>query len=128
MVTIMPSNPWRCADFLERVHPGIALSGALHAGLFFLLAYLLAFHHGLQVQAPTEDPPFVLVDPPKPPPQLVQVQSTTNIKTLTTRVIDRIQPQQRVAPFASNDQAAVGTPKAPPVAGPPAPPVIINPK
>jgi len=126
MVTIMPSNPWRCADFLERVRPGIAVSIALHAGLFILLGYLLAFHRGLQVEAPTADPPFVLVDPPKPPVTPVQVQTTTTIKTLTTRNIDVLHPPTTIAPFASNDRPPEGPAKAPDTA-PAGPPLIINP-
>ena len=67
MVRTMPSNPWRCADFLERVRPGFAVSVALHIGLFLLLAYLLAFHSPMPADAPVDDPPFVLINPPRPP-------------------------------------------------------------
>jgi len=63
----MPSNPWRCADFLERVRPGIALSAAIHAGLFVLLAYLLAFHSPMPVPPVPEGPVLTMVPPPPAP-------------------------------------------------------------
>ena len=68
MVRAIPNNPWRCADFLERVRPGFAVSAALHIGLLIVLAYLLAFHPTLQVQTDKTDPPVVLIEIPKPPP------------------------------------------------------------
>ena len=69
MVTIMPSNPWRCADFLERVRPGIAVSVALHAGLFVLLAYLLAFHSPMPVQPTPDEPVLRYIEVPRTPPK-----------------------------------------------------------
>jgi len=123
----MPSNPWRCADFVERVRPGIAVSIALHAELFILLGYLLAFHSGLQVQAPTKDPTFVFVDPPKPPPKPVQVQTTPKVQTLTTRILDRLHPLTSIAPYVSNDQPPESASKAPPDTAPAGSSVIVNP-
>jgi len=72
MVRTMPNNPWRCADFLERVRPGFAVSIALHIGLFLLLAYLLAFQPSLQVQPKPDDDVIIVVDPPKPPPPVMK--------------------------------------------------------
>ena len=74
MVTIMPSNPWRCADFLERVRPGIAVSVALHAGLFVLLAYLLAFHSPMPVPPVPEGPVLTVVPPPVVPLKPIDVE------------------------------------------------------
>jgi protein TonB len=97
---------------------------ALHAGLFILLGYLLAFHRGLQVEAPREDPPLVVVDLPKPPLQPVQVQTATNVKPIVTREIDRFHPPQMITPLQLDDQSTVSTPKGPPTT---APTVIVNP-
>jgi TonB family protein len=72
MVRALPNNPWRCADFLERVRPGFALSAALHIGLLFVLAYFLAFRPQLQVPVPTPpDEVLRYIEIPKTPPKPV---------------------------------------------------------
>jgi TonB family protein len=71
MVRAIPNNPWRCADFLERVRPGFAVSAALHIGLLIVLAYFLAFHPQLQVPAPPPDEVLQYFEIPKPPPKPV---------------------------------------------------------
>jgi protein TonB len=76
MVRALPNNPWRCADFLERVRPGLAVSAALHIGLLFALAYFLAFRPQLQVPAPAPDEPMQYVEIPKPPPKPVVPHDT----------------------------------------------------
>ncbi len=72
MVRAIPNNPWRLTDFLERVRPGIAVSAALHIGLFIALAYFLAFRPQLQVPARRRRTKFSAIlrypsrQPPKP--------------------------------------------------------------
>ncbi len=127
MVRTMPSNPWRCADFLERVRPGFAVSVALHVGLFLVLGYLLAFHRGLVVEAPPEDPPFVLVNPPTIAPPPVQVRTTTEVKTIKIKPTQHIHLGTPPTPFGSTDQTNEDAAKGPPVLVPAAPPRIDNP-
>ena len=90
MVRTMPSNPWRCADFLERVRPGFAVSVALHIGLFLVLAYWLAFRPVIEMP-PADDPVFTVVQPPRavlPPP--VVVKTTVDVKPIKPQTIDKV--------------------------------------
>ena len=127
MVTIMPSNPWRCADFLERVRPGIAVSVAIHAGLFILLGYLLAFHSPMPAPPVPEDPEFTVVRPPAPPEKPIQIEipKVTKFKPMESKpikgLVTSVQPLI-LPPVQDNGPAQTET------ATGPAPAVIINPK
>jgi TonB family protein len=124
----MPSNPWRCADFLERVRPGIALSAAIHAGIFFLLAYLLAFHSPMPAPAEGPDGVIVVVAPPKaPPPQTakIDIKHVEKFKQIET---DQVRHLTDVPPFILPpvDETNKGPPQTPPSTGP-TQTVIVNP-
>ena len=125
MVTIMPSNPWRCADFLERVRPGIAVSVALHAGLFFLLAYFLAFHSPMPTPAVPEDPVLTMVPPPTTPPK-PQPPTHSNFHPDTTPVLHAFDPNTELTlpPELTFGRHSDETPAA--LA--PQPPVITDPR
>jgi protein TonB len=122
----MPSNPWRCADFLERVRPGIAISAAIHAGLFFLLAYLLAFHSPMPASPVPDDPALVLVPPPVTPPKPQPPTHSDFHLTETPRLpnIDSHFTGLTLPPELNFDR----TPDKTPVALTPQPPRIINPQ
>ena len=127
MVTIMPSNPWRCADFLERVRPGIAVSAAIHAGLFVLLAYLLAFHSPMPAPPEPTDPVVTVIPPPAPPvkPVEVTIPKVQNFKPIVSKpikgLVTSVQPLI-LPPVEDNGPPQTGT------ATGPAPAVIINPQ
>ena len=128
MVRTMPSNPWRCADFLERVRPGIAVSAALHIGLFLLLAYLLAFHSPMPAPEQPPDETFTMVDSPKtPPPPLVEIPKTPEFKPMKFKPIDGVHTQvpPLVLPTVENPDGALQQTTT--TAEPPAPPRIDNP-
>jgi protein TonB len=76
MVRAIPNNPWRCADLLERIRPGFAVSAALHIGLLFALAYFLAFRPQLQMPAPAPDDVLQYFEIPKPPPPKPVIDSS----------------------------------------------------
>ncbi|HEX4504872.1 MAG TPA: energy transducer TonB [Alphaproteobacteria bacterium] len=123
----MPSNPWRCADFLERVRPGIAVSAAIHAGLFVLLAYLLAFHSPMP--APAEKDPDVIsvVEPPRPPPVTpVNIKQPEQFRQLETKTIKTVTTTVGPYAFPPVDEANNGPPQSPPTTGP-VQTVIVNP-
>jgi len=96
MVRTMPSDPWRCADFLERVRPGFAVSVALHIGLFLLLAYFLAFHSPMPVTDPDDGTITVIEIPKAPPPKPIEISKTTIVKPMESKpikgVIVRVPP------------------------------------
>jgi periplasmic protein TonB len=125
MVRAIPINPWRFADFLERVRPGIAVSAALHVGLFMVLAYFLAFHPQLQVQPPTPEEVLKYVELPKPPPKPVvpnnsvfHPEPTPTIEQLHTSVGTLALPAEDFHRGPPTTTTSTET----------APPVIINPK
>jgi TonB family protein len=125
----MPSNPWRCADFLERVRPGIAVSVAIHAGLFVLLAYLLAFHSPMPAPPVPDDPVLTIVDPPKPPPTPVTEVNIQKPEKFKQIEIKTIKPFNTTVPpfvFPPADDANNGPPQSPPNTGP-AQTVIVDP-
>jgi TonB family protein len=105
MVRAIPNNPWRCADFLERVRPGFAVSAALHIGLLIVLAYFLAFHPTLQIPTDKTDTPLVLIEVPK-------------------QGIDIKIPPFVLPPF---DGTSSGPPQTTTTTESPAPAVIVNP-
>jgi protein TonB len=126
MVRAIPINPWRLTDFLERVRPGIAVSAALHIGLFIALAYFLAFRPPLQVQAPTPEEVLQYIELPKPPPKPVvpnnsifHPEPAPTIEAVHTSVGPLVIPAEvdfhRTTPTTTTSTET-------------APPVIINPK
>lgn len=127
MVRTMPSSPFNWAELLERVRPGIAISAAIHAGLFVLLAYLLAFHSPMP--APPQDPQQVLViiDPPTtPPPVKIEVPKLPTFKPIESKPVRGVQTTVHpfvLAPVDSQDNGPAQT-----TASSEAPPtVIVNP-
>ena len=133
MVRTMPSNPWRCADFLERIRPGFAMSAALHIGLLLLLAYFLAFHPGLPVQEQNNDEVVTVFDIPKPPPPqaVIEVPKVPTFKPVVTRPIKGIDLKMPPLVFPPIDDTSSGRPQtttqAVTTAEPPAPAIVINP-
>jgi periplasmic protein TonB len=125
MVRAIPINPWRLTDVLERLRPGIAVSAALHAGLFIALAYFLAFHPTIQVQPQPPDEGLKYVELPKPPPKpvipnksLFHPEQAPTIEALHTSVGTLVIPAEdfhRSPPTTTTSTEA-------------APPVIINPR
>src|SRR3954470_15678315 len=91
MVRTMPGNPFSCAEFLERVRPGIAVSIALHAGLFILLAYLLAFHSPMPASTVPEGPVLTMVPPP-PTPMKHQQPTHSDFHPSDTPVLHNVDP------------------------------------
>jgi len=120
----MPSNPWRCADFLERVRPGIALSAAIHAGLFVLLAYLLAFHSPMPAPPVPEDRGLVLVPPPVMPVKPHPPTHSTFHPDSTPKLpnIDMPPDVLRLPPELTFDHSSDG-----PAVPTPQPAVLVNP-
>jgi protein TonB len=125
MVRTMPSNPYRCADFLERVRPGVAVSVAMHTGLFVLLAYLLAFHPALQVPRSEVETIIEVVAPPPPSLKPVQMDEHPTFKPFKTKVIDTL--SAKFPPFILPPVDVNGPPQTTTTVEPPAPPLIINP-
>jgi protein TonB len=125
MVRAIPINPWRLTDFLERVRPGIAVSAALHVGLFMALAYFLAFHPTIQVQAPTPEEVLKYVELPKPPPKPV-VQNNSVFHPEPTPTIEAVHTSVGTLVLPAEDFHR-GTPTTT-TSTETAPPVIINPK
>jgi periplasmic protein TonB len=126
MVRAIPINPWHLTDFLERVRPGIAVSAALHVGLFIALAYFLAFHPVAQVKDDDPNPPLIMRD--FPPPQPPKTQETPKFKFIETPTLDDVVTTVKplkVPPQADLDRRP---PTVETTTEPPAPPVIINPK
>jgi TonB family protein len=125
----MPSNPWRCADFLERVRPGFAISVALHIGLFLLLAYLLAFQPSLQVQPKPDNDVIIIVDPPKPPPPVMKHDNPSSFHPSKAPTLDpvTITPGTLTLPPDLSEQWTQSTGTGTGGAST-APTVIINPK
>jgi len=124
----MPSNPWRCADFLERVRPGIAVSIALHIGLFLALAYWLAFRPVIEMPPPDEGPVLTVVQPPiavQPPP--VVVKTPLDTRPLKPQTFDKVHfgdpPPLWLPPSDDANQATTG----PTVVAPAGPPVLKDP-
>jgi protein TonB len=128
MVRAISINPWRLTDVLERVRPGIAVSAALHAGLFIALAYFLAFRPAVPVKEDTPDPPLIMRDfpPPQTPPK---PQEPPKFHLTETPVIDDVNTTVKPLKVPTTVQFDR---KAPPTVvvstEPPAPPLIINPK
>lgn len=124
MVRAIPINPWRLTDFLERVRPGIAVSAALHAGLFIALAYFLAFRPTIQVQPAETDPPLQYIElpkaQPKPPPKVPTFTpyQTPDLPMVNSTVPVLVLPAQNK--YDSKPQTATSTESAPPV--------VINPR
>jgi TonB family protein len=124
----MPSNPYRCADFLERVRPGFALSVALHVGLFILLAYLLAFHPALQVPEPPIGTIIEVVAPPPPPPvKPIELEENPTFRPLKTKAIDTLTTKFPPLVLPSVDNNDNGSSQTTTTTEPSAPPVIIDP-
>ena len=127
MVRTMPSDPWRCADFLERVRPGFAVSVALHIGLFLLLAYWLAFRPVIEMP-PVEEPEFTVVQPPSPvlPPPVV-VKTPVDTKPLKPQTFTKVHvgdpPPLWLPPTDDQNQTTTG----PTVIAPAGPPVLKDP-
>ena len=126
MVRAIPNNPWRCADFLERVRPGFAVSAALHIGLFFALAYFLAFRPQLQVPAPKPDEVLQYFELPKPPPPKPVEPHNTIFHPEPTPVIEGVHTSVPPVPLPPevNFHREQGTTTS----VEPTPAVIINPK
>jgi len=127
MVRAIPINPWRWADVFERVRPGFAVSAALHIGLFFVLAYFLAFHPGLPVQEPKTEETVTVIEAPKPPPPaMIEIPKVPTFKPMVTRPIKGL--DVKVPPFVLPpvDDTRIATQQT--TTEPPAPAVIINPK
>jgi TonB family protein len=122
----MPSNPWRCADFLERIRPGFAVSAALHIGLLLALAYILAFHQPLQVQQPVVEPPIQYLQLPKTPPKTVEVHKAP-IRLDPTPVLDNVPVPTYVVPIPV-EQNFDRRPAQTQTVETASQPVIINPK
>jgi periplasmic protein TonB len=128
MVRAIPNNPWRCADFLERVRPGFAVSAALHIGLLLLLAYFLAFHPGLPVQEQKPEETVTVIDIPKPPPPtMIEIPKVPTFKPMVTRTIKGI--DVKVPPFVLPpfDGTNSGPPQTTTTTEPPAQAIVVNP-
>jgi TonB family protein len=126
MVTIMPSNPWRYAEFLERIRPGIAVSAALHIGLFVLLAYVLAFRPVLQVPTDPGEPPVQYFEIPKPaPPKITPPDS--KFKPVPTPHLDYVRITSAPLPIPASQDFHRRAPEVQ-AALTPQPPVIIDPR
>jgi TonB family protein len=126
MVRAIPINPWRLTDFFERVRPGIAVSAALHIGLFIALAYFLAFRPVVPVKEDDPNPPLIMRDfPPAQPPQ---TQETPKFKFIETPTLDDVVTTVKplkVPPQIDFDRRP---PTVETTTEPPTPPLIINPK
>ena len=126
MVRAIPINPWRWANVLERVRPGIAVSAALHIGLFFALAYFLAFRPQLQVPPSPPDEVLQYFELPKPPPIKPVVPTNSIFHPEPTPTIEGVHSTVGALPVPAEMNFHREPAKATSVEAAPA--VIINPK
>jgi TonB family protein len=126
MVRAIPINPWRLTDFLERVRPGIAVSAALHAGLFMALAYFLAFQPAIQVKPADPEPVLQYFELPKPPQ--TKPAETPKFKFDRTPILPDVNTTVEPLKIPPRIDIDRRPPTVETSSEPPAPPVIINPK
>jgi TonB family protein len=126
MVRAIPTNPWRGADFLERLRPGLALSAALHAALLIALAYFLAFHPAAQLQPTELKDTITMVEFPPPPPK-TQLQQPPKFQLDIAPPIDDIQPTVPPLPVLPQQPLERPPAEATSQTAPPAD-IILNPR